>query len=69
MKFVIQVSEILSKDIIVEANNAEDAERIALCGYRNGHVTVDKKNLLNVVVECRRVAKNGDLKYHEKLNK
>ena len=67
MKFVVQVSEILSKDVIVEANNAEDAEKIASFWCRSGGIHFNKENFLDSVAECRRVATSGDEKYYEEV--
>ena len=67
MKFVVRVTETLSKTVIVYANDATDAHDKVEKAYDNEDIVLDYRDYHGYEIDTVRVACPGDIEMFEEL--
>lgn len=67
MKFVMKVTETLSRTVIVDANDKDDAISKVEQAYYNEDIVLDYKDYDGYDISAVRIACPGDLEWYEEL--
>lgn len=67
MKFVMKVTETLSRTVIVDANNKDDAISKVEQAYDNEQIVLDYKDYDGYEISAVRIACPGDLEWYGEL--
>lgn len=58
-KYIVEVSEVLQRMVVVEAENANDAQNIVRLAYRDEHIVLDSNDFIGEAeFECVGTANN-----------
>ena len=69
MKYVVEIEETLTKHVIVNADNAAEAEIIANDAYNNEVVTLDYNDYVCTEIKVLRKADEDDVDEYLEINK
>ena len=67
MKFVMKVTEMLARTVIVDANNKDDAISKVEHAYEYGDIVLDYKDYDGCDISAVRIACPGDLEWYDEL--
>ena len=67
MKFVMKVTETLSRTVVVDANDKDDAISKVEQAYDNGDIVLDYNDYDGYDISAARIACPGDLEWYGEL--
>lgn len=67
MKYVVEITEISVKHVVVDAESSSDAEIIANNAYNNEEIILDYNNYLDTEFNVLRVADESDISEYENI--
>ena len=67
MKFVMRVTEMLSRTVIVDANDWADARDKVEAAYVDGKIELDYDDFVDSEVDSVRIACPGDIEIYEEV--
>ncbi len=67
MKFVMRVTEMLSRTVIVDANDWADARDKVEAAYVDGQIELDYNDFTDSEVDAVRIACPGDIEIYEEV--
>lgn len=67
MKFVMKVTEMLSRTVVVDANDQDDAINKVEQAYYNEDIVLDYKDYDGYDISAVRIACPGDLEWYDEL--